>query len=142
MAGIRRLTKGTISLIDQGSISISGHMKKLNIENGTRMLLISSKSNFIRAISLGEGTPALLRVSLSLDLFAKSAKVLYAHIKEEGLNIVHSTGFCPLEEYCVWEGYFLLSSSNELSRLIDWFDEQEGVLNTEVESLEEMTLGS
>jgi hypothetical protein len=142
MASIRRLTKGTISPIDQGSISISGHLKELNIEKGARMLLISSKSNFIRAIPLGEGTPALLRVSLSLDLFAKSAKVLYAHIKEEGLNIVHSTGFCPLEEYCVWEGYFLLSSSNELSSLIDWSDQQEGVLDTEVESLEEMTIGS
>ncbi len=142
MAGIRRLTRGTISPIDQDSISISGHMEELNIEKGTRMLLISSKSNFIRAIPLGEGTPTLLRVSLRLDLFAKSAKVLYDHIKDEGLNIVHSTGFCPLEEYCVWEGYFLLSSSNELSSLIDWFDEQEGILNTEVESLEEMTIGS
>ncbi|TFG13973.1 hypothetical protein EU537_04540 [Candidatus Thorarchaeota archaeon] len=137
MAGIRRLTKGTISEIDEGSISISDHMKELKIEKGTRMLLISSKSNFIRVIPIGEGIPSLLRVSLSLNLFAKSAKVLYTHIKDEGLNIIHSTGFCPLEEYCVWEGYFLLSSSDELSHLIDWFNKQEGVLNTEVESLQE-----
>ncbi|MHA1882521.1 MAG: hypothetical protein ACTSUO_05695 [Candidatus Thorarchaeota archaeon] len=120
MARLRKLTNGTVSLVDNGVISIVAHQQERDYSDQSNVLVISSKSKFLRVIPIPEGPVLMIRVAMDLELFTETARTLYSEVKQRDIEILHSTGFCPFDEYCLWESYFSAEDQNKIGEFINW----------------------
>ncbi|MHA1928200.1 MAG: hypothetical protein ACTSV2_06445 [Candidatus Thorarchaeota archaeon] len=120
MARLRKLTNGTVSLVDNGVISIVAHQQERDYSDQSNVLVISSKSKFLRVIPIPEGPVLMIRVAMDLELFTETARTLYSEVKQRDIEILHSTGFCPFDEYCLWESYFSAEDPNKIEEFINW----------------------
>ncbi|MHA1636418.1 MAG: hypothetical protein ACTSUB_00240 [Candidatus Thorarchaeota archaeon] len=120
MARLRKLTNGTVSLVDNGVISIVAHQQERDYSDQSNVLVISSKSKFLRVIPIPEGPVLMIRVAMDLELFTETARTLYSEVKQRDIEILHSTGFCPFDEYCLWESYFSAEDQNKIEEFINW----------------------
>jgi hypothetical protein len=134
---MKELTSGSISIVTDGAISIRAHQEASGIENGSYVLIIRSRSGFLRVIPLEDGYTVQVRASLSLSAFAHASRKLYEQIRKAGLRLLHSTGFCPLEDSCIWEGYFHVRERSKVEEFVTWLHELDVVLEAEAFSLDD-----
>lgn len=62
----------------------------------------------------------MVRVAMDLESFTETARTLYSEVKQRDIEILHSTGFCPFDEYCLWESYFSADDHNKIEEFINW----------------------
>ena len=117
---MKRLTEGSISLVQDGMISIREHQKSAEIFDGSDVLIIRSRSGFLRVIPVHDGLAFQVRVSLDLASFTQTSRLLYKTIRNMNLKLLHSTGFCPFEDSCIWEGYFLVEKRDNIEEFVKW----------------------
>ena len=132
MARLRKLTNGTISFVDKGRISIIEHQQNNDYSDESNVLIISSKSKFLRVIPVPEGPVLMIRVALDLESFTDTARALYSEVKQRGIQILHSTGYCPFDEYCLWESYFSAEHQKKIEEFINWIRELKPVQDIEI----------
>ncbi len=137
MGELEELTKASVTPLKENGISIAGHVKAIGLEEGMDVLIISSKSNFLRVIPLPEGRVYQIRVAMDLDSFTLTARNLYGKLKLLELQIMHSTGFCPLSDVCLWEGYFLVTETDKIDKFIEWLRSTSSVRDVETIILKE-----
>ncbi len=135
---MKEVTDGSISEIRDGQISIEPHMKSAGMENGTDVLIIRSRSGFLRVIPVDLGFIAQVRVSLDLDAFTQASRALYERIRNSEIRLLHSTGFCPLEDSCIWEGYFNIEKKENIEEFVEWLRSLDVVLEVEILYLTKM----
>ncbi len=135
MARLRKLTNGTVSLVDNGTVSIIEHQKENDYSDQSNVLIISSKSKFLRIIPIPEGSVLMIRVAMDLESFTETARTLYSEVKQRDIKILHSTGFCPFDEYCLWESYFSVPNQNTMDEFINWIRGLEPVQEIEITHL-------
>ncbi|MCK5152254.1 MAG: hypothetical protein KAQ65_10445 [Candidatus Thorarchaeota archaeon] len=134
---MKRLTEGSISLVQDGKISIEEHQKSADIPDGSDVLVIRSRSGFLRIIPVHDGLAFQVRVSLDLASFTQTSRLLYETIRNMNLKLLHSTGFCPFEDenYCIWEGYFLSQDRDNIEEFVEWLRGLEVVLEVDLVTL-------
>jgi ACT domain-containing protein len=132
METIMRITEGSLSEIEDGMIYVGDHLGQSELENGSKVLIIQSRSGILRIIPLVDEIVGQVRVSLELNSFTGASRQVYDRIKNSDIRLLHSTGFCPLEESCIWEGYFNVSDKAKLESFVDWLRNMEMVLNVEI----------
>ncbi|MHA1577065.1 MAG: hypothetical protein ACTSU3_06860 [Candidatus Thorarchaeota archaeon] len=136
MARLKKLTHGSISLIKDGRVSITGHQETLGLLDDSYALIISSRSKFLRIITLPSEVAVMIRVSIDLESFTETARILYSEVKNRSIQILHSTGFCPLKDYCLWECYFTSVERNKVEEFIEWIRDLDAVQEAEIVYLE------
>ncbi len=136
MARLKILTHGSISLIKDGRVSITGHQETLGLLDDSYALIISSRSKFLRIITLPSEVAVMIRVSIDLESFTETARILYSEVKNRSIQILHSTGFCPLKDYCLWECYFTSVERNKVEEFIEWIRGLDAVQEAEIIYLE------
>ena len=129
---MKELTDGSISEIRDGLISIEPHMKSASMKNGSDVLIIRSRSGFLRVIPFDSGHIAQVRVSLDLDAFTQASRAVYEQIRNSDIRLLHSTGFCPLEDSCIWEGYFNIEQKENIEVFVEWLRSMDVVLEVEI----------
>lgn len=134
---MKELTSGSISTVTDGAISIQAHQMASGIENGSHVLIVRSRSGFLRVIPLDDGYTVQVRASLNLNAFTQASREVYEKIRKSGLRLLHSTGFCPLEESCIWEGYFHVSEKSKVEEFVAWLRKLDVVFEVEAIYLEE-----
>ena len=134
---MKELTSGSISIVTEGAISIQAHQKASGIENGSHVLIVRSRSGFLRVIPLDDGYTVQVRASLNLNAFTQASREVYEKIRKTGLRLLHSTGFCPLEESCIWEGYFHVSERSKVEEFVAWLRKLDVVFEVEAIYLDE-----
>ncbi len=134
---MKELTSGSISVVTEGAISIQAHQKASRIENGSHVLIVRSRSGFLRVIPLDNGYTVQVRASLNLNAFAQASREVYEQIRTTGLRLLHSTGFCPLEESCIWEGYFHVREKSKVEEFVAWLHKLDVVLDVEAIYIED-----
>ena len=135
---MKELTDGSISEIRDGQISIESHMKSAGMKNGADVLIIRSRSGFLRVIPFDSGHITQVRVSLDLDSFTQASRALYERIRNSEIRLLHSTGFCPLEDSCIWEGYFNIEKKENIEEFVEWLRSMDVVLEVETLYLTKM----
>ncbi len=133
---MRRMTKGIVTQLQSTRVDLGDLGSMVGLHDGIPVLVIATKSNFLRLIPIPSRHVAQLCVAFDLDLFRESARVVLSEIRRRDLQMVHSTGFCPLKDCCVWEGYFAFDASESVESLMNWVRSQSGVLDVEVQYLE------
>ena len=91
----------------------------------------------MRVIPLDDGYTVQVRASLNLNAFTQASREVYEKIRKTGLRLLHSTGFCPLEESCIWEGYFHVSERSKVEEFVAWLRKLDVVFEVEAIYLEE-----
>ncbi len=129
---MKELTEGSISQVEDGRILIEPHLESTGITNGSEVLIIRSRSGFLRVIPLEIGYTAQVRVSLDLNAFTQASRAVYEKIRNSQVRLLHSTGFCPLEDSCIWEGYFHISEKNNIEEFVSWLREMDVVYEVEL----------
>ncbi len=129
---MKRITEGSLSEIKNGTIQIENHLGQSGLENGAKVLIIQSRSGILRVIPLVDDIVAHVRLALELDAFTTASRKVYDKIKNSEVRLLHSTGFCPLEESCVWEGYFGISEKVKIESFMDWLSKLDMVIDTDV----------
>ena len=132
---MKRLTEGSISLVQDGKISIEEHQKSADIPDGSDVLVIRSRSGFLRVIPVHDGLAFQVRVSLDLSSFTQTSRLLYETIRNMNLRLLHSTGFCPFPRDCKWEGFFLVKDRDNIEEFIEWLRGLEVVLEVDLVTL-------
>jgi hypothetical protein len=135
MEAMKRLTEGSISSVQDGKISVEEYMKSAGIPEGSDVLIIRSRSGFLRVIPVHEGLAFQVRVSLDLASFTQTSRLLYETIRNMNLKLLHSTGFCPFEDSCIWEGYFLVEKRDNIEEFVEWLRGLEVVLEVDLVTL-------
>ena len=128
---MKKLTEGSVTQVDDGKISILEHQESALIPDGTNVLVIRSRSGFLRVIPVSQGFTYHVRVSLDLDSFTQTSRTLYETIRKKNLKLLHSTGFCPFEDSCIWEGYFLVPKRDNIEEFISWLRGLEVILDVQ-----------
>ena len=136
MARLKKLTHGSISLIKDGGIKITGHQETLSLLDESHALIISSRSKFLRVIPIPSEIAVMIRVSIDLESFTETARILYSEVKNRDIQILHSTGFCPLKDHCLWECYFTANERNKVEKFIEWIRDLKAVQEAEITYLE------
>ncbi|MFW9907090.1 MAG: hypothetical protein ACFFEF_00835 [Candidatus Thorarchaeota archaeon] len=129
---MKELTEGSISRVINGMISIRDFQESVNIQDGSVVLIVRSRSGFLRVIPISGGSACHVRVSLDLTSFTSTSRMLYDTIREMDLRLLHSTGFCPFENVCIWEGYFLVKERSNIEEFIKWLRGLNVVLEIEI----------
>ncbi|MHA1906241.1 MAG: hypothetical protein ACW98Y_03025 [Candidatus Thorarchaeota archaeon] len=132
---MKRLTEGSISSVQDGKISIKEHQQNAAILDGSDVLIIRSRSGFLRVIPVHDGLAFHVRVSLDLASFTQTSRLLYETIRNMNLKLLHSTGFCPFEDSCIWEGYFLVEKRDNIEEFVEWLRGLEVVLEVDLVTL-------
>jgi hypothetical protein len=117
---VRELTEGVVSRVVNGKIDLKGLQKSMGIKTNSAVLIVGTRSTFLRVILLPAAEVAHISVSLSLVGFKDTAREMLNGIKQRNLQIVHSTGFCPLQDVCIWEGYFVVDDRKVVEELSTW----------------------
>ncbi|MFW9918493.1 MAG: hypothetical protein ACFFED_02770 [Candidatus Thorarchaeota archaeon] len=129
---MKELTDGSISEVKDGRILIEPHMKSAGISNGSDVLIIRSRSGFLRVIPLESEFTTQVRVSLDLNAFTQASRLVYEKIRKSEIKLLHSTGFCPMEDSCIWEGYFNISKKDNIEEFVEWLRAMDVVLAVEL----------
>ena len=137
MGKLEKLTKASVTPVTESMISIAEHTEAIGLVEGMNVLIISSKSNFLRVIPLPKGSSYQIRVAMELDSFTITARELYGKVKQLDLRVLHSTGFCPLDDVCLWEGYFLATETSNIDKFTDWLRSNNSVRAVETTLLQE-----
>ncbi|MBD3406680.1 MAG: hypothetical protein GF411_11245 [Candidatus Lokiarchaeota archaeon] len=132
---MKHLTESVISLVDSQSIDIKGIGDFTGFTDQQKVLVIGTRSEFLRVYRVKESEVVLLRVALTLDGFRTSARSIIEKMRNIDLHLIHSTGFCPLRDYCVWEGYFEISLREKIEVFHAWVREQPSVIDIELKYL-------
>ncbi len=117
---MKQLTEGSVSKITDGMISIKQHLNAIGLQDKSEVLIIRSRSGFLRVIPIISNFTVHVRVSLDLGSFTEASHILYARIRQSDIRLLHSTGFCPLEDSCLWEGYFAIQDKDKIEEFIAW----------------------
>ena len=133
---MKRITEGSLSEITDGAIQIERHLGQSGLENGSRVLIIQSRSGILRVIPLVSDIVAQVRISLDLESFTIASRNVYDKIKNSQMRLLHSTGFCPLEDSCIWEGYFNLPQKNKIEEFVEWLRKMEVVREVHIDYLD------
>ena len=132
---MKELTEGILSTVTEGKVALKTLQKSMKIKNGAPVLVIGTKSNFLRVILLSHDEVAHIRVSLGLTGFKETARSLLSGIKSRELQLIHSTGFCPLRDSCVWEGYFVADEKDRIQDLCKWVRKLPGISDVSLKYL-------
>lgn len=132
---MKELTKGILATVLDGKINLGALQDDIGIKEGETLLLIGTRSKFIRLIPVQDTEITLLRVSITVSSFEDTSGLLLKRMRELKLRLIHSTGFCPLSDRCVWEGYFSGKPEDKLEEFRAWLEELEVVLETELHHL-------
>jgi len=132
---MKKLTEGSVTKVEGGKISIVEHQESAAMPDEADVLIIRSRSGFLRVIPVSNGSTFQIRVSLDLTSFTQTSKTLYETIRKKNLKLLHSTGFCPFEDSCIWEGYFLVANRDNIEEFVSWLRGLEVVLEVEMISL-------
>ncbi len=124
---MKSLTDATVTRLKDGSIHLKGLEKSIGLDTNGYVLLIGTASKFIRVLPLQKDRAILVRVSFAIDEFPKIAREVLRRLKALDLKLIHSTGFCPLETECIWEGYFEYESQRKIDEFVEWLRGQEVV---------------
>jgi hypothetical protein len=124
---VTTLTDGVVSRVKDGMISIKTHQQSTGMTDGTSVLLIRSKSNFLRVLPVRDEVIAKVCISLKLESFVEMSKDLYEQVKQLGIHLIHSTGFCPMATECLWEGYFGDNRRDKIEDLANWLRARDSV---------------
>ncbi|TFG10903.1 hypothetical protein EU538_00410 [Candidatus Thorarchaeota archaeon] len=135
MGRLKTLTKGRLTEVRDGHLLLGSFASDMDIDDGSSVLVIGTKSRFLRVIGVDRDLVVLIRVSFSLEGFTESAKEVFSEIKSRSIAMVHSTGFCPFEDSCVWEGYFSPEPKDNIEELARWIEKRPSVLGVEIERL-------
>ncbi len=128
---LKHLTTSVVSRLQDGNLDLRGVADAVGIKSGSHVLLVGNRSGTIRIIPLESGSAIELRVEFSLTAFPESARKVLAKVKQFGLSILHSTGFCPVEDCCIWEAFFEGPHESRVDELVAWLNEQDAVMNVE-----------
>jgi hypothetical protein len=132
---MNQLTEGIVSRVKDGSIRIKGFSGDLQIKDGAHVLIIGTKSGFLRIIPIETDQISHIRIVMTLDGFREAAKTIFNKIRKLKLVLVHSTGFCPREEDCVWEGYFSVEERDKIEEFFGWTNSLDPVITTDISYL-------
>ncbi|TXT57648.1 MAG: hypothetical protein BAJATHORv1_10351 [Candidatus Thorarchaeota archaeon] len=132
---MKHLTESIMSSVENQSIGIRDISDWLGIVDGQKVLVIGTRSEFLRIYPIAESEVVLVRVALTLEGFRTSARTIIDKMRTIDLHLIHSTGFCPLQDYCVWEGYFAISLRDKIEEFSDWVREQSPVIDIELKYL-------
>ncbi|TFF92318.1 hypothetical protein EU545_01270 [Candidatus Thorarchaeota archaeon] len=135
MGNLKTLTRGTVTTFDNGHLRLGSFARKMGIADGDPVLVIGTKSRFLRVIGVESNLVVLIRVSYALEGFSDSAREVFTEIKNRSIEMVHSTGFCPLEDSCIWEGYFSPETKDKIEKFASWIRSRHSVLGVETEYL-------
>jgi hypothetical protein len=132
---VKELTKGILSTVTDGKIDLGELQNDVDIKEGESILLIGTRSKFIRLIPIEAPEIALLRVCITIDSFEDASRLLLTRMRELKLRLIHSTGFCPLSDRCIWEGYFSGFPEKKMEEFRAWLDKLDMVLETDLHHL-------
>ncbi|MBS3793877.1 MAG: hypothetical protein KGY80_03225 [Candidatus Thorarchaeota archaeon] len=132
---MKELTKGILSTVTDGKIDLGELQSDVDIKEGESILLIGTRSKFIRLIPIEAPEIALLRVYITIDSFEDASRLLLTRMRELKLRLIHSTGFCPLSDRCIWEGYFSGFPEKKMEEFRAWLDKLDMVLETDLHHL-------
>ncbi len=135
MGSLKTLTKGKVTRVEEGKLLLGDFGLEMGINDSTPVLVIGTRSHFLRVIGLDRELVVLIRVSFSLEGFTESAKEVFSEIKKRSMDMVHSTGFCPLEDSCIWEGYFSVETNHKIEEFANWIRSHASVLDVESDYL-------
>ena len=127
-----RLTEGSISTVDNGTIDISAVKDYISLEEGATVLVIGTRSRFIRVIPIKEKQIALIRLRMDLEGFADIGRMIFQSIRNRSLELVHSTGFCPIKDECYYEGYFTVGQRDNIEEFVAWVRTLASILHVEL----------
>ncbi|MHA1247921.1 MAG: hypothetical protein ACTSPE_11385 [Candidatus Thorarchaeota archaeon] len=133
---MKSLTIAKVSQLRGGHINLHGLEEVLGVPDGGQVLLVGTSSKFIRVIPVSGSAVLMLRVAFRLSDFAVSARQVLKVLKGMGVSMIHSTGFCPMDEYCLWEGFFESDFETQISQFVEWLKSHDAVLDVELERLE------
>lgn len=134
---MKKLTNGILATVLDGKISLGALQNDVGLKEGETVLLIGTRSNFIRLIPVQNSEISLLRVCVMVSSFEEVSHLLLKRMRELKLRLIHSTGFCPLSDKCVWEGYFSRKPEDKMEDFRGWLDQLDVVLETELHHLHE-----
>ncbi|MBD3160075.1 MAG: hypothetical protein GF309_14950 [Candidatus Lokiarchaeota archaeon] len=132
---MKELTKGILTTVLDGKIDLGELQNDVGINEGESILLIGTRSKFIRLIPIEDPEIALLRVCIAIDSFEDASHLLLKRMRNLKLKLIHSTGFCPLSDRCIWEGYFSGFPEDKMNEFRTWLDTLDMVLETELHHL-------
>ncbi|MEM2142693.1 MAG: hypothetical protein QXQ81_05505, partial [Candidatus Thorarchaeota archaeon] len=89
---VKSLTDCEVSRCSDGKIALRKLLTSMNISDGTPVLGIGTRSNFVRLIFLDTDVVALVRVFLEFTTFRTTAKTMLQQIGQSNVKIIHSTG--------------------------------------------------
>ncbi|MHA1215812.1 MAG: hypothetical protein ACTSPX_00605 [Candidatus Thorarchaeota archaeon] len=133
---MKSLTIAKVSQVRGGHIDLHGLEEVLGVHDGGEVLLVGTSSKFIRVIPVSSSAVIMLRVAFYLSDFAVSARQVLKVLKGMGVSMIHSTGFCPMDDYCLWEGFFESHFETQISQFVEWLKSHDTVLDVELERLE------
>ncbi|UCE09825.1 MAG: hypothetical protein JSW61_12760 [Candidatus Thorarchaeota archaeon] len=119
-----------------GTVDISGVASYVGLEEGSKVLVVSTKSGFLRVIPVSTPEISIVRMRMALNGFPEIGRYVFEEMKKRKLELVHSTGFCPISEECVYEGYFLSTQRNEIEEFSKWLESLDSMLSVEVTHLQ------
>ena len=128
---MKRLTEGIVSVVEDGKITIGSIQDVVEIKDGSRVLVIGTKGKFLRIIPIHDSDIMLVRVNMLLNAFSETAREIFTSIKDRKMKLLHSTGLCPMKEFCVWEGYFHADNPDKIEEFTDWVKSMDSVLEVE-----------
>ncbi|MHA1960159.1 MAG: hypothetical protein ACW99U_08015 [Candidatus Thorarchaeota archaeon] len=129
------LTEGVVTEVNNGMVDIARLLSSAGFKDGSRVLVVSTKSGFLRVIPVSTREISLIRMRLALSGFPDNGRYVFEEMKKRGLEIVHSTGFCPISEECFYEGYFLTRQRNKIEEFSEWLEGLDSMLSVEVSYL-------
>ncbi|MHA1903694.1 MAG: hypothetical protein ACXADL_00660 [Candidatus Thorarchaeota archaeon] len=128
---MKKLTEGIVSVVENGTIAIRKIQDVVEIKDGSRVLVIGTKGKFLRILPIHDSDVMLVRVNMLLNAFSETAREIFTSIKERKMKLLHSTGLCPMKEFCVWEGYFQADNQEKIEEFTEWVKSMESVLEVE-----------
>ncbi|NWF96795.1 MAG: hypothetical protein HXY34_11695 [Candidatus Thorarchaeota archaeon] len=132
MGVLKELTEGLVSLVRGCSIDLKHLGSTVGLTDGSPVLIVATKSGFLRVIPVASRHIAQIRIAFTLSRFRHSAHSLLSLIRGREMQMVHSTGFCPMHDRCIWEGYFLAGERDKIEELCALVRKMDDVLGVEV----------
>lgn len=135
MEFLKHLTEGAITEVQKGVINIGNLLETVEIIEGARVLIIGTKSRFLRVFPVSEDEVWMVRICMSLEGFSEIGRQIFSEIKTRGISLVHSTGFCPIKDECFWEGYFSIGNRDKIEEFTAWLRSLESIIEVESSQL-------
>ncbi len=128
---MKKLTEGMVSVVEDGKIAIGKIQDVVEIKDGSRVLVIGTKGKFLRILPIFDSDIMIVRVNMLLNAFSETAREIFTSIKDRKMKLMHSTGLCPMKEFCVWEGYFQADNRDMIEEFTEWVKSIDSVLEVE-----------